>query len=244
MSWGGSRCFIPFFGCARSHASLTKRLLAGRCRGASPRCNRDAGARPEPESMRKTGQPVDGAVWQRHHDEQCRAGNGVGRSARQRDRAKRRSHRHRVRAVDPRCQLDQEAVAVNIIEAISAEDIGKLPDVSIADSLSRLTGVAVQEVGGPRQVHLDPWLRPRLYDGDAQWPDDRDRRRQPAFRLWPVSGRPVPGNPGYQDAVGRPAQLRPSRYAVNLQTYDPLTQKNSFAINVQGGIGQYKSAQS
>jgi len=38
--------------------------------------------------------------------------------------------------------------AVNVIEAVSAEDIGKLPDVSITDSLSRLTGVAVQQSAG------------------------------------------------------------------------------------------------
>ncbi|OOG66396.1 TonB-dependent receptor [Rhodanobacter sp. B04] len=36
----------------------------------------------------------------------------------------------------------------NIVEAISAEDIGKLPDVSIADSLARLPGLATQRVDG------------------------------------------------------------------------------------------------
>ena len=36
----------------------------------------------------------------------------------------------------------------NIIEAISAEDIGKLPDSSIAESLSRLSGLATQRVDG------------------------------------------------------------------------------------------------
>jgi len=39
-----------------------------------------------------------------------------------------------------------------IVEAISAEDIGKLPDVSIADSISRLPGVATQRVDGRSQV--------------------------------------------------------------------------------------------
>ena len=32
--------------------------------------------------------------------------------------------------------------STSIVEAISAEDIGKLPDVSIADSISRLPGLA------------------------------------------------------------------------------------------------------
>ncbi|HEX2083585.1 MAG TPA: TonB-dependent receptor plug domain-containing protein, partial [Xanthomonadaceae bacterium] len=40
----------------------------------------------------------------------------------------------------------------SIVEAISAEDIGKLPDVSIADSISRLPGLATQRVDGRAQV--------------------------------------------------------------------------------------------
>lgn len=38
--------------------------------------------------------------------------------------------------------------ANNIVEAISAEDIGKLPDASIAESLARLPGLATQRVDG------------------------------------------------------------------------------------------------
>ena len=36
----------------------------------------------------------------------------------------------------------------NIVESISAEDIGKLPDNSIAESIARLPGVAAQRVAG------------------------------------------------------------------------------------------------
>ena len=39
----------------------------------------------------------------------------------------------------------------SIVEAISAEDIGKLPDLSIADSLARLPGVTAQRVRGRSQ---------------------------------------------------------------------------------------------
>ncbi len=42
--------------------------------------------------------------------------------------------------------------SVNVVEAISAEDIGKLPDMSIADSLARLPGLAAQRVDGRSQV--------------------------------------------------------------------------------------------
>lgn len=38
--------------------------------------------------------------------------------------------------------------ANNIVDAISAEDIGKLPDVSIAESISRLPGVTAQRTAG------------------------------------------------------------------------------------------------
>jgi TonB-dependent receptor len=42
--------------------------------------------------------------------------------------------------------------STSIVEAISAEDIGKLPDVSIAESIARLPGIAAQRVAGRAQV--------------------------------------------------------------------------------------------
>ena len=42
--------------------------------------------------------------------------------------------------------------STSIVEAISSEDIGKLPDVSIAESLARLPGLAAQRVAGRAQV--------------------------------------------------------------------------------------------
>lgn len=45
--------------------------------------------------------------------------------------------------------------AVSVVDAISAEDIGKLPDVTISDSLQRITGVQVERTageGGPVQI--------------------------------------------------------------------------------------------
>ena len=38
--------------------------------------------------------------------------------------------------------------STSIVESISAEDIGKLPDVSIAESIARLPGLAAQRVAG------------------------------------------------------------------------------------------------
>jgi TonB-dependent receptor len=48
--------------------------------------------------------------------------------------------------------IDIKKDATSIVEAISAEDIGKLPDVSIAESIARLPGVAAQRVAGRAQV--------------------------------------------------------------------------------------------
>ncbi|HEY9105486.1 MAG TPA: TonB-dependent receptor plug domain-containing protein, partial [Roseateles sp.] len=42
--------------------------------------------------------------------------------------------------------------ADNIVESVSAEDIGKLPDVSIAESIARLPGLSAQRVAGRAQV--------------------------------------------------------------------------------------------
>ena len=47
--------------------------------------------------------------------------------------------------------LDLKRESSSIIDAITAEDIGKLPDVSITDSLARLPGIAAQRVRGRAQ---------------------------------------------------------------------------------------------
>jgi len=46
---------------------------------------------------------------------------------------------------------DAKSKSKSIVEIIMSEDIGKLPDVSIADSLTRLTGVAAQRANGRAQ---------------------------------------------------------------------------------------------
>ncbi|GAB6197397.1 TonB-dependent receptor [Lysobacter xanthus] len=48
--------------------------------------------------------------------------------------------------------IDVKKNATSIVEAVSAEDIGKLPDVSIAESIARLPGLAAQRVAGRAQV--------------------------------------------------------------------------------------------
>ncbi len=59
-----------------------------------------------------------------------------------------------------------------IIEVVTAEDIGKLPDVSIAESLARLPGVAAQRLNGRGQVisvrGLSPDFSTALFNGREQ----------------------------------------------------------------------------
>lgn len=128
--------------------------------------------------------------------------------------------------------------SVNIIEAISAEDIGKLPDVSIADSLSRLTGVAVQESAGRAKYisirGFGPDYTTTTLNGRMIATVDDNRR---------FDYGQFPGDLFQQiEVIKTPsADLINVGLAgtVNLQTYDPLTQKNTVALNVQGEVGQY-----
>ena len=48
--------------------------------------------------------------------------------------------------------IDTKKNSTSIVEAVSAEDIGKLPDISIAESIGRLPGIAAQRVAGRAQV--------------------------------------------------------------------------------------------
>ena len=48
--------------------------------------------------------------------------------------------------------IDIKLESTSIVEAVSAEDIGKLPDVSIAESIARLPGLSAQRVAGRAQV--------------------------------------------------------------------------------------------
>ncbi len=128
--------------------------------------------------------------------------------------------------------------AVNVIEAISAEDIGKLPDVSIADSLSRLTGVAVQESAGRAKYisirGFGPDYTTTTLNGRVIATVDDNRR---------FDYGQLPGDLFQQIEVIKTPSADLINFGlagtVDLQTYDPLTQKNTVAINMQGEVGQY-----
>ncbi|OYV23834.1 MAG: hypothetical protein B7W97_02035, partial [Mycobacterium sp. 20-66-4] len=79
--------------------------------------------------------------------------------------------------------------ANSIVEAVSAEQIGKLPGVSIADTLGRLPGLAVQEVSGRPQVltihGLGPDFSTALVNGGQQVSTSNNRDVQ--FDQYPSS---------------------------------------------------------
>lgn len=88
----------------------------------------------------------------------------------------------------------QNAIALkrnsnSIVEAVSAEQIGKLPGTSIADSLGRLPGLAVQTVDGRPQVltihGLGPDFSTALINGNQQVSTSNNRDVQ--FDQYPSS---------------------------------------------------------
>ena len=131
-------------------------------------------------------------------------------------------------------------MSVSVVEAISAEDVGKLPDVSITDALSRLPGLAVQQSAG-RAKYLSirgfgpDYTTAMLNNRMIATVDDNRRFDYGQY----------PGDLFQEiDVIKTPsADLLNQGLAgtVNLQTYDPLKTKKTFSINVQGALGQYKS---
>jgi hypothetical protein len=79
--------------------------------------------------------------------------------------------------------------ANTIVEAVSAEQVGKLPGVSIADALGRLPGLAVQTVDGRPQVlsihGLGPDFSTALINGGEQV--STNNNRDVAFDQYPSS---------------------------------------------------------
>lgn len=130
-------------------------------------------------------------------------------------------------------------LSTQIVESISAEDVGKLPDVSIADSLSRVPGVAVQTEAGRAT-----FISIRGFSGDftAATLNSRqiatvDDNRRFQYDQYPgdlFSSIDIIKTPS-ADLLGQGLAG-----TVNLKTYDPLTNKRTIAVNVQGELNGYK----
>lgn len=124
--------------------------------------------------------------------------------------------------------------STSIVEAISAEDIGKLPDVSIAESIARLPGLAAQRVAGRAQVisvrGLSPDFSTTLLNGREQVSTGDNRSVE--FDQYPselMAGVTVYKTPD-AGLVGQGLSG-----TIDLQTVRPLNfGKRTVAMNVRG----------
>ncbi len=130
-------------------------------------------------------------------------------------------------------------LSTQIIESISAEDIGKLPDVSITDALSRLPGVTSQVESG-RATYLSirgfgPDFTAATLNGRQITTIDDNRRFQydqypgDLFNRVDVIKTPS-ANMVTQGLAG----------TVDMKTIDPLSSKRVFSVNMQGEMNGYK----
>lgn len=135
----------------------------------------------------------------------------------------------------------------SIVEAVSAEDIGKLPDVSIGESIARLPGLAAQRVAGRAQVisvrGLSPDFATTLLNGREQVSTGDNRSVE--FDQYPselLSGVTVYKTP---DAALVGQGLSGT---LDLQTVRPLAYSTrAFTVNVRGeqnSLGSIANAKS
>ena len=72
--------------------------------------------------------------------------------------------------------------ADGVVDAISAEDIGKFPDTNLAESLQRITGVSIDRQNGEGNQIFSPWLRSGIQHGYAERSPDAGRKLAEAGR--------------------------------------------------------------
>ena len=119
--------------------------------------------------------------------------------------------------------MDIKRTSNGVVDAISAEDIGKFPDANLAESLQRITGVSIDRVRGEGsqvtvrgfgpEYNLVTCKRPS--DADSQW-------HQPLFRLRrPGLGR-CGGRPGLQDWLIKDVPSGGVGSRINISTPKPL----------------------
>ncbi|MFT4075035.1 MAG: TonB-dependent receptor [Asticcacaulis sp.] len=129
-----------------------------------------------------------------------------------------------------------------IVEAVSAEDIGKLPDASIAESIARLPGIAAQRTNGRAQTlsirGLGPDFTLTTLNGREQVSTNDNRSVE--FDQYPselISQVVVYKTPN----AGMTAQGLAG--TADLQTVRPLAfGKKAFAVNVRGEVNSEDAA--
>lgn len=132
----------------------------------------------------------------------------------------------------------------SIVEAISAEDIGKLPDVSIAESLARLPGIAAQRLDGRANVisirGLGPDFTTATLNGREQASVNDNRGvefdQYPSELLNRVVVYKTPDASVMAQAIGG---------TVDMQTISPLTHgEQTIAVSLRGEMNDLGSLNS
>ncbi len=132
--------------------------------------------------------------------------------------------------------LDVKRNSEDVVEALTAEDIGKLPDESIADSLARLPGLAAQRDNNGRWQDisvngLPPSMSVTLFNGRPQASTDNNRVIQ--FDQYPAEL--MSGVKVYK--TGDATLVNSAISTVDLQTVRPLDYGHR-ALQV-GAMGEY-----
>ncbi|MGN6152422.1 MAG: TonB-dependent receptor [Lysobacteraceae bacterium] len=133
---------------------------------------------------------------------------------------------------------DSKKESTSIVEAISAEDIGKLPDTSIADSLARLPGLTAQRFGGrPQEINI------RGFAGDFSTTTLNGREQVSLGNNRGVEFDQYPSELTSQVLVYKTpdAQLVGQGLSgtVDLRTIRPLAfGKRAFAVNLRGDMNK------
>ncbi len=65
--------------------------------------------------------------------------------------------------------MDTKRSSTGIVDAISAEDIGKFPDTNLAESLQRISGVSIDRVNGEGSKVSVRGFGPDLKLSDLEW---------------------------------------------------------------------------
>lgn len=135
--------------------------------------------------------------------------------------------------------IDAKRNSDTVIEAISADDIGGLPDVSIADSLSRLPGVTSVRTGGQASE-----LNIRGMSGDFVFAT-MNGREQVSTSTGPIAGRRIEFDVYPSELISQAAVYKSPKASlieggvagsIELTTVNPLknSQDHSFNVGVRG----------
>jgi iron complex outermembrane receptor protein len=128
--------------------------------------------------------------------------------------------------------------STSIVEAVSSEDIGKLPDTSIADSLARLPGLTAQRFGGrPQEINI------RGFAGDFSTTTLNGREQVSLGNNRGVEFDQYPSELVNQVLVYKTADAQLVGQGlsgtVDLRTVRPLAfGKQAFAVNVRGDMNK------